>query len=106
MASVSRSERSEVARSLDLSIIRYSRVWEDHRVLSKALQVNENDDIISITRYVYSTKCGISLAWPDPIFAQGVYRLQYKPPLILQAINALNEYRVWPRETSVACNVL
>ena len=23
---------------------------------------------------------GISLAWPDPIFAQGVYRLQYKRP--------------------------
>ena len=22
----------------------------------------------------------ISLAWPDPIFAQGVYRLQYKRP--------------------------
>ena len=52
MASVSSSEQSEVARSLDLSIIRYSRVWEDHRVLSEALQINENDDVISITRYV------------------------------------------------------
>ena len=54
MASVSSSERSEVARSLDLSVIRYSRVWEDHRVLSEALQINETDDILSITRYVYT----------------------------------------------------
>lgn len=52
MASANRSERSEVARSLDLSIIRYSRVWEDYRVLSEALQIDENDDIISITRCV------------------------------------------------------
>ena len=56
MASVSSSEQSEVARSLDLSIIRYSRVWEDHRVLSEALQINENDDVISITRYVCTFK--------------------------------------------------
>jgi len=44
-------ERSEVARSLDLSVIRYSRVWEDCRVLSKALQIKPDDDIISITRF-------------------------------------------------------
>ena len=43
-------ERSEVARSLNLSVIRYSRVWEDHRVLSKALQIKPDDDILSITR--------------------------------------------------------
>ena len=30
-----------------------------------------------------------SLAWPDCYFLQGVYRLQYKRPLILQAINTL-----------------
>ena len=36
--------------SLDFSIIRYSKVWEDHRTLSSALELTENDNVISITR--------------------------------------------------------
>ena len=43
--------QSEVAKKLDLSVIRYSRVWEDHRTLSRGLQIQEDQDVvISITR--------------------------------------------------------
>ena len=35
-----------------------------------------------------------SLAWPDPIIAQGRYR-------ILQAMTPPCDNRVWPRETNV-----
>ena len=41
---------SEVAGEMDLSVIRYARVWEDHRVLSLALRVAPHDTILSITR--------------------------------------------------------
>ena len=41
---------SEVAQAVDLSVVRYSRVWEDHRVLSLALQVTAEDTVLSITR--------------------------------------------------------
>lgn len=42
--------KSEVAQKLDLSVIRYSRVWEDHRTLSQALQIQEDQDVVlSIT---------------------------------------------------------
>ena len=42
---------SEVATQLDLSVIRYSRVLEDHRVLSEALNiVPEEDVVLSIAR--------------------------------------------------------
>ena len=43
---------SEVAKELDLSVIRYSRVAEDHRVLSCALQIEVDHDVVMcITRY-------------------------------------------------------
>lgn len=43
--------QSEVAKQLDLSVIRYSRVWEDHRTLSQGLQIREDQDVVvSITR--------------------------------------------------------
>lgn len=38
--------KSEVAEKLDLSVIRYSRVWEDHRTLSRALQIQEDQDVV------------------------------------------------------------
>ena len=38
--------KSEVAEKLDLSVIRYSRVWEDHRTLSRALQIQEDRDVV------------------------------------------------------------
>ena len=42
---------SEVEKELDLSVIRYSRVEEDHRILSKALSIKPDEDIVlSITR--------------------------------------------------------
>ena len=42
---------SEVAKRLDLSVIRYSRVVEDHRVLSRALQIEADQDVVMcITR--------------------------------------------------------
>lgn len=42
---------SEVAKKLDLSVIRYSRVVEDHRVLSRALQITQDKDVVMcITR--------------------------------------------------------
>lgn len=45
--------KSEVSQQWDLSLIRYSKVWEDHRTLSSALEVTKDDIIISITRYIY-----------------------------------------------------
>ena len=44
---------NELAKDWDVSMIRYSRVIEDHRVLSKGLQVKRDEDIIlSIARYI------------------------------------------------------
>lgn len=40
-----------VAEELDLSVLRYSRVNEDCRVLSKALQICPEDIVLSITRF-------------------------------------------------------
>lgn len=46
------SVESEVGKQLDLSVIRYSRVVEDHRVLSRALQIIQNQDVVMcISRY-------------------------------------------------------
>lgn len=43
---------SEVAKQLDLNVIRYSRVVEDHRVLSRGLQIKEDKDaVMCITRW-------------------------------------------------------
>ena len=47
---------SEVATQLDLSVIRYSRVVEDHRVLSRALQIEADKDVVMcITRWSWSS---------------------------------------------------
>ena len=44
---------SEVAKQLDLNVIRYSRVVEDHRVLSRGLEIQEDRDVVlCITRLV------------------------------------------------------
>ena len=44
---------SEVEGELDLSILRYSRVEEDHRVLTQALRIKPDHDVVlSITRYL------------------------------------------------------
>ena len=42
---------SALESELDLSIVRYSRVCEDYRVLSRALQIGPEDVVLSITRY-------------------------------------------------------
>lgn len=42
--------QSEVAKKLDLEILRYSKVWEDHRVLEEALDISDEDTVLSITR--------------------------------------------------------
>ena len=42
---------SEVAKRLDLSVVRYGRVLEDHRVLSRSLQIKADEDVVMcITR--------------------------------------------------------
>ncbi|XP_004346750.1 hypothetical protein CAOG_05065 [Capsaspora owczarzaki ATCC 30864] len=40
---------SEVAKLLDLSVIRYSRVWEDHQLLERSLDIRPDDVVLSIT---------------------------------------------------------
>ena len=40
----------EVCDVLSLPEIGYSRVWEDHRVLSRALSVQSHDTVLCITR--------------------------------------------------------
>ena len=42
--------QSEVAEQLDLSVIRYSRVWEDYRLLVKGLNISGRDSVLVITR--------------------------------------------------------
>ena len=44
------SRHSEVAGQLDLSVIRYSRVWEDYRILVKGLEISSQDSLLIITR--------------------------------------------------------
>ena len=44
--------KSEVAEQLDLSVIRYSRVWEDYRSLVKGLEICSQDSLLVISRLV------------------------------------------------------
>ena len=39
---------NEFTQATDLQIIRYSQVWEDHRVLEDALRISADDDVLSI----------------------------------------------------------
>lgn len=41
---------STISEQLDLSVLRYSRVWEDYRILCKGLDIKTEDVIVSITR--------------------------------------------------------
>ena len=40
---------SELPNAMDLSVIRYSNVWEDHAILEDALDVKPDDDVLSVT---------------------------------------------------------
>ena len=40
----------DVAKTLSQPEVGYSRVWEDHRVLSKALAIQTDDTVLCITR--------------------------------------------------------
>lgn len=40
--------RSEVAQALGRDSIRYSSVWEDHRLVTEGLQIGPGDDVLSI----------------------------------------------------------
>ena len=40
----------EISKALSLPEMGYSRVWEDHRVLSKALAIQPHDTVLCITR--------------------------------------------------------
>jgi S-adenosylmethionine-diacylglycerol 3-amino-3-carboxypropyl transferase len=40
--------RREAARSMNLDVLRYSQVWEDHLLLERGLQVGPEDDVLSI----------------------------------------------------------
>ena len=40
----------EISEALSLPEVGYSRVWEDHRVLSKALAIQPHDTVLCITR--------------------------------------------------------
>jgi len=40
--------RSEIAQTMALDMIRYSQVWEDHRVLCEGLAIGPEDDVLSI----------------------------------------------------------
>jgi S-adenosylmethionine-diacylglycerol 3-amino-3-carboxypropyl transferase len=42
-------ETREFARAADLAEVRYSQVWEDHRVLERALDIGLDDTVLSIT---------------------------------------------------------
>jgi S-adenosylmethionine-diacylglycerol 3-amino-3-carboxypropyl transferase len=39
---------SEIAQTMALDVVRYSQVWEDHRVLSEGLAIAPDDDVLSI----------------------------------------------------------
>ena len=40
----------EVSKTLNLPEVCYSRVWEDHRVISKGLAIQPQDTVLCITR--------------------------------------------------------
>lgn len=42
-------QQDQIAQQLDMSILRYSRVWEDHRILCQGLDINHDDVILSVT---------------------------------------------------------
>lgn len=42
--------KSEIAVKLDLSVVRYSRVWEDCEILCRGLDIQPSDVVLSITR--------------------------------------------------------
>jgi S-adenosylmethionine-diacylglycerol 3-amino-3-carboxypropyl transferase len=48
MSNESGKMRSEIAQTMALDKVRYSQVWEDHRVLSEGLAIGPEDDVLSI----------------------------------------------------------
>ncbi len=56
---------SEVAMALDLSVIRYSKVFEDHRILSQALDIQPDDVVLSITRF--PSRCMLTTVSTVPV---------------------------------------
>lgn len=60
----------DVAKTLSQPEVGYSRVWEDHRVLSKALAIQSDDTVLCITRWE-STSRGIPLV-PDGLSSNAV----------------------------------
>ncbi len=48
MSNESETMRSEIAQTMALDKVRYSQVWEDHRVLSTGLDIQPDDDVLSI----------------------------------------------------------
>ena len=40
--------RSEIAEKMSLDLIRYSQVWEDHKLLEAGLAIDTDDDVLSI----------------------------------------------------------
>ena len=46
------SYAAKPAKELDASAIHYSRVWEDHRLLSQGLHSQPGDIVLCITRWV------------------------------------------------------
>ncbi len=39
-----------ISKSLDMEVVRYSKVWEDSRVLAEGLDINKDDVVLCITR--------------------------------------------------------
>ena len=54
--------KDSIANTLDTTVIRYSKVWEDHEALSEGLNLNKDDVVLCITRYLIGTIITIILA--------------------------------------------
>ena len=40
-------------KTMDKSIVRFSKVWEDCNLLRRSLEIKPDDVVVSITRYIY-----------------------------------------------------
>ena len=45
---MSQGLKSEIAEKMSLDRVRYSQVWEDHRLLERGLEIGPEDDVLSI----------------------------------------------------------
>jgi S-adenosylmethionine-diacylglycerol 3-amino-3-carboxypropyl transferase len=84
--------RSEVARAMSLDTLRYSAVWEDHRLLEGALDLGPGDDVLCIGS---AGDNALALLLQDPASVTALDMSPAQAALIKLKLAALADFDRW-----------